>query len=253
MPQKEVLGNATYLEPAATSLEEGKCRSRQLGRNIMNSNQTVLEALAKEGVVMTEEALLREVKDGQTIPTLKTSARGMPPLDDLVIIARPALANGYSNGSLPVGLGTPGETNGTIALATKTEHPVPDGGGADEKPAYGIEGTRRGIRALAGRAMCSLGIHPAPWEYLRKGECNQLRDCQRCATAKMRVKHRRSWLYAGPKTCNQTKVCQRCGHSQGVRTKHEAWSESWSIGSNRDAHRCMRCGEVQSWSTDCGD
>ena len=219
----------------------------------MSSNQAVLEALAKEGVFTTEEALLRAVKDQQTIPAPGVNGTRMPPLGDLVVIARPAPPKGCSNGSLPVRLESLGETNGAIALERKTEHPVPGGGGVDERLPHGLEGERRGIRALAGRAMCCLGIHPAPWIYLHEDDCNQLRNCQRCATAKMRVKHRRNWVYAGPKTCRQTKVCQRCGHREGSRTNHEAWSEWSSTDTDTEARTCRRCGVVDSRSTDYGD
>ena len=210
----------------------------------MNANQNVLEALAKEGVVVTNEALLRAVEDGQTVPALGTSARGMRPLNDLVVIGRPPLAEVGLNGSLPLRLGTPGETNGTIAPETETEHPVLSIGRADVEPAQGTNGMWQRIRALAGRAICCLGIHPAPWVYLREGECNQLRDCWRCATATMRVKHRREWRYVRDKSCHQRQVCQRCYHEKGFTTNHEAWSESWSVGRDREAHRCKRCGEV---------
>ena len=224
----------------------------------MNSNQTVLKALAAEGVVVTEEDLLHAFEGGRRIPATEISSPNMSSLDDLVIIARPALAKGSPHGSLPVRLGTPGETYGTIAPETKTEHPVPGGGGADEELAHGIEGKRRGIRALAGRAMCCLGIHPAPWVYLREGECNQLRDCRRCATTRIRVKHRRGWQYLRSNFCQQTKVCQRCGHHQGFRTNHEAWSESWEVdrrwwAGEKRRHRCRRCGVVEEWTVNDGD
>ena len=215
----------------------------------MSSNQTVLEALAKEGVITTEEALLRAVKDQPTISAPGFSAPGMPPLEDLVVMARPPLADG----ALPVRLGTPRETAGTTRSETETEHPVSSSNGEGGEPAQGTNGIWRRMCALAGIGMCHFGIHPAPWEYLREGECNQLRDCQRCATTRMRVKHRRSWRYVGPETCIQTKVCQRCDHRESSRTNHEAWSKSWSVGGGEEAHRCKRCGEVETYSTDCGD
>ena len=219
----------------------------------MSSNQTVLEALAKEGVVTTEEALLRAVKDQQSISAPGFSAPGMPPLEDLVVMARPPLADGGLNGALQVRLGTPRETTWSTRPETETEHPVPSSDGEGGEPAHGITGTWRAICALAGRGMCWLGIHPAPWVYLHQSDCNQLRDCERCGATKLRVKHQPKWQYVGPKTCCQTKVCQRCDSRVDSRTHHEAWSESWSVGSDERAHKCKRCGVIESWSTGCGD
>ena len=215
----------------------------------MNSNQTVLEALAQEGVVMTEETLLRAVNDEQSILTQEPSAPGRPPLDDLVLMASPHLSEGRLDGSLPMQLVTLGETNGIAKPDMKTEHPVASSEGAYEEPAHGIIGTWRGICALAGRGMCRLGMHPAPWVYLQEGDCNQLRECGRCGATKMRIKHRRRWIYTVSGSCRQTRICQRCNSGEKSRTNHEAWGESYSAGSDTRAHRCKRCGEVESWST----
>ena len=215
----------------------------------MNSNQTVLQALAKEGVVMTEETLLRAVNDPQSLPSQGPSAPGRPLLDDLVLIASPHLTEGRLDGSLPMRLVPLGETNGTTKPETKTEHPMPSSWGAYEEPAHGIIATWRGICGLAGRGMCRLGIHPAPWVYLHEGGCSQMRDCERCGTTKMRVKHRRQWRYATEQSCAQLRECIRCHTTDKQRERHDAWGESYSIESERSAHRCNRCGKVESWST----
>ena len=144
-------------------------------------------------------------------------------------------------------------SNGSTKVEVKGENPVPASADPDTQPPRRVQVVWQGVCTLTGRGKCRIGIHPAPWVFLYEGACGQQRDCGRCSTTKTRVKHRRQWQYNGPKTCNQMKVCQRCDARVGSRTHHAMWSQSWSVGSDKEAHRCLRCGEVQTWSTDCGD
>ena len=101
--------------------------------------------------------------------------------------------------------------------------------------------------------LCRVGIHSGQWEYVAAGHCSQTRTCDRCGVTKVRTKHRRHWKYVGERTCEQIRICKRCDALSGNRTRHEDWSESWDVGGDRSAHRCLRCGHVDTWSTDCGD
>ena len=218
----------------------------------MSSNQAVLDALEKEGIVTTEEALLRAVED-QTMPTVEFNDHGMLYLDEVAVSARPPLAESDVKASIPVKYGIPQGPTPIIYGEIKTEGQLAGSGSESGEPAHGTQSVWQKISALPGKGLCFLGIHPAPWVYLRERECEQLRDCQRCTTARTRVKHRRNWIYAGPKTCVKNNVCQRCNHKKGSRTDHQAWSNPWSVGQNEEAHRCLRCEEVVTYNTDCGD
>ena len=213
----------------------------------MSANSTVLEVLASEGVPMTEGELLRQVQGQTSILDQGTTPPGRRTFSDLIPLEELPLRGKEILESVPVRAENPGDE--PISSEVTVRQPGPHNGDPNMGPAHGITGTWRTIYALPGRGMCCLGIHPASWVYLHQGDCNQLRDCERCGTTKLRVKHRRTWQYVRPKTCRQTKVCQRCDSSENSRINHEAWSESYSTGPDTRAHRCKRCGEVQSWST----
>ena len=210
----------------------------------MSANSTVLEVLASEGIPMTEGELLCAVQGQTSILDQGTTPPGRLTFSDLILLEE-------LHESVPVRVENPPDE--PMKSAVKVRQAGPHNGDPSMGPAHGITGTWRTFSALAGRGMCCLGVHPAPWVYLRQGDCNQLRDCERCGTTRMRVKHRRKWQYVGPKTCRQTKVCQRCDHREDFRNKHEAWSGAWNAGGDERAHRCLRCGVVESWSIDTSD
>ena len=101
--------------------------------------------------------------------------------------------------------------------------------------------------------LCTLGIHRGQWAFVAKGDCTQTRTCERCAATHTRTKHRHEWQYIRKGSCLQNRACVRCEAVRGQRTHHEEWGETYEVSSNRDAHRCLRCGHVDTWSTDCGD
>ncbi len=110
-----------------------------------------------------------------------------------------------------------------------------------------------GNRSRCGAILCGLGIHEGKWEYVTERECGQARVCRRCGNAKERIKHRFECRYVGKGSCRQVKVCGRCVASKDSRTRHAAWSDSWEVGQDRSAHRCKRCGEVETWDTGYSD
>ena len=129
-----------------------------------------------------------------------------------------------------------------------------------------IPGTAPALRATADVAMaasvsrpwyrkplCSLGIHRGPWGFVADGECTQTRTCERCETTHTRTKHRHQWHYRRAGSCKQDRACIRCGLVRSERTKHEEWGKSYEVSSERDGHRCERCGEVETWSTASDD
>ena len=105
--------------------------------------------------------------------------------------------------------------------------------------------------------VCRVGIHRGLWEYAAKRDCTQGRECARCGCVSVRSRHHREWQYLQDRSCLQIRNCERCNVPNGERTRHE-WSESWEIdpgrwGSDREAHRCLRCGEVEEWTVSDGD
>ncbi len=100
--------------------------------------------------------------------------------------------------------------------------------------------------------LCRVGIHRGQWEYVAEGQCTQIRICGRCGATKARTKHQRTWRYVKGGACEQVRICKRCEAVTGDRTKHEEWGASYTVGRNTDAHRCKRCGVVQTWDTSAG-
>ena len=102
--------------------------------------------------------------------------------------------------------------------------------------------------------LCRFGMHEGQWAYVAEGNCTQGRECGRCGVIQVRTKHQREWQYVGEHTCKEIRTCRRCNATNGERTIHEKWSESWDVGGDESAHRCLRCGTVETWSTvDYGD
>jgi ribosomal protein L40E len=207
----------------------------------MSSNQTVLEALAQEGIRITEEELLRVMERG---PCESTSHNGA--------VAYP---HGLRNGKTEEGrqqLTLEPNTNTTqlagsrpvaAHFAEATDQPAPLTG-------QGQDRTRVPWYAAV---LCRVAIHRGQWEYLAEGHCAQTRTCERCGTTKVRTKHQREWQYDRAVSCQQTRICRRCNALSGTRTRHEQWSESWNAGRDESAHRCLRCGIVETWSTASSD
>ena len=96
--------------------------------------------------------------------------------------------------------------------------------------------------------LCRLGMHEGLWAYVAEGNCTLGRECERCESVHVRTKHQREWRYVADAACGQLKVCKRCLAPNGSRTRHQAWSTEWDVGDER-AHRCLRCGVVEKWST----
>ncbi len=99
------------------------------------------------------------------------------------------------------------------------------------------------------KVLCRVGIHRGRWEYVAEGHCTQMRECLPCGATKVRTRHKREWRYTGESTCKQARVCGRCDASDKNRTRHEKWGKSYSVGQDTDAHRCERCGVVETWDT----
>lgn len=114
-----------------------------------------------------------------------------------------------------------------------------------------------GMRAVASlprvswylAVLCRLGIHEGPWEYLAENQCIQVRECRRCGADTARIKHKRAWSYVGNRTCDQTRFCTRCNAASGHRTRHQEWSDWWTVERYTDQHECLRCGVVKTRDT----
>ena len=96
--------------------------------------------------------------------------------------------------------------------------------------------------------LCRLGIHRGEWRYQRERDCTQWQVCERCGKTRVRTKHQNEWLYVRNGSCKQVKICRRCEAITGQRMRH-VWGETYSVNWSTDAHRCMRCGEVEKWDT----
>ena len=70
--------------------------------------------------------------------------------------------------------------------------------------------------------MCGVGIHQGQWNYTTEGWCTQTRKCQRCECTSVQTEH--AW-----------------GEESVIR------GESWWKG-DKQAHKCTRCGQVQTWT-----
>ena len=167
-----------------------------------------------------------------------------------------------------------------IAQKTITTRADVETGSPDSRPARGFMRVLRAAGTFVGKGLCRLGIHRGPWAYLEEDLCDQFRKCAICETYQLRIRHKRDWRFAGPSrceqlrscgrcdssdgtrirhnrewryagksTCNQKRVCMRCNDSDKNRTRHQIWGDSYSDGPNSQAHRCIRCGVVESWST----
>ena len=97
--------------------------------------------------------------------------------------------------------------------------------------------------------LCRLGVHGGPWAYVADGNCSEARECRRCGSVHARTRHQLDWRYRRELTCNQVRICTRCNAIDDERTRHEIWSEAWDAGRESEAHKCLRCGKVETWST----
>ena len=87
------------------------------------------------------------------------------------------------------------------------------------------------------KGLCRLSLHVGAWEFLNKGECSQLRECERCQALNIRTKHRPLWRYIGDRTCERNRVCSRCDAVGLQDFEHASWS---NIGEGME--KCDRCG-----------
>ena len=109
-------------------------------------------------------------------------------------------------------------------------------------------GRQRTPKSWLMAVLCRLGMHGGRWAYVAEGNCTQGRECGRCGSVYVRTKHQREWRYIRKCTCEQIRSCRRCNAANGERTRHEKWSESWDVGGDERAHRCLRCGVVEEWT-----
>ena len=144
--------------------------------------------------------------------------------------------------------------DGSVGLQVKKVVPTTldrhsgNGGPKGIIPAQG-KGTPRGLQQVLLTGLCRMGIHSGEWQYLTECACGQERECGRCGAIQARTRHRRQWRYVGDRGCGQTRVCIRCYFTDKFRDRHEGWSEEWDVGGSESAHRCLRCGAVETWST----
>lgn len=144
-------------------------------------------------------------------------------------------------------LGTHVETVPRIPTPEPEVDDVAADSATDTKPHWGF------MKRWARTALCVMDLHGGTWTFLTEGACNQNKTCDRCETLSTRTKHDHLWQYTHVGSCAQLKECVRCSQAYEKRTKHEGWGETYTIDSDTDAHRCTRCGEVDTWSTDTGD
>jgi hypothetical protein len=95
--------------------------------------------------------------------------------------------------------------------------------------------------------LCRIRCHRGQWSYLAEGDCKQMRVCQRCGKADMRIRHQRQWHYVREGDCFQDKTCLRCAETNNHRTRH-VWGTTYSTGWSQEAHQCERCGKVEEWT-----
>jgi len=203
----------------------------------MSANHTVLEALAKEGIRITEEELLREL---ERAPREFTSRNGA--------VAYPhGLRNGKTEeGPQQLTL----EPNTSTTQLAESRPVAPHFAQATDQPTpLSGQGQDRTRVTWYKAVLCRLGIHEGPWRYLAEGHCSQTRTCERCETTKVRTTHQREWRYTWQctwnLTCDQVKICRQCNATTGYRTRHK-WGESWYVGS-LGAHQCLRCEVLETW------
>ena len=140
-------------------------------------------------------------------------------------------------------------------------------GAMDEAPprAWGFPGATRRTPRVTRRGrqrtpkpwpmavLCRLGMHQGQWAFVAEGRCTQGRECGRCGSVHVRTKHQRQWRYIRDRACRQVRSCGRCNAPNGERTRHE-WGATYDVEarwwqSDKRAHRCLRCGAVEEWST----
>ena len=204
----------------------------------MSSNQSVLDALAQEGFPMTEERLVAAMEE------TRSNGNGAIPTQTKVRVAY-----NYSF--------SPTTTNGH----TKPINGHPHRGLAQPRPAVSASPRPSGAQLVTPRGrqrtpkpwlmevLCRLGMHGGQWAYVAEGNCSQGRECGRCGSVHLCAKHRREWGYKLEGSCLQIHFCARCADVNKRRTQHEKWGPTYSVDSETDAHNCIRCGEVNSWST----
>ena len=98
----------------------------------MSTNQTVIDALANEGVVVTEETLLQAMKDQRSDPASLSSAGewpilASPPLDEGVMTCPRPVKTGTLAGSHPA-------SKGSTNVVKKADNSVPVSADPDMQP-----------------------------------------------------------------------------------------------------------------------
>ena len=166
----------------------------------MSSNRSTLDALAQEGIPMTEEQLISEAQKIRSDPNS----------------AIPALAKGqraYNDSTSPTMTTVNAEpSNGRL-----------HGESAQLRPAVGVLPRASGeARLLVPRgrqrtpnprligALCLLGIHKGRWAFVADGDCTQGRECGRCGAVDVRTRHDYKWRYESAMSCTEHRACVRC-------------------------------------------
>jgi len=132
------------------------------------------------------------------------------------------------------------------ALLTK-EHPTELNPTSSLQDLDIIVGNGKKRIPLYAAVLCRIGIHQGKWVYLTISNCHQLKVCRYCRVTLGRIKHQREWQYVRKGACEQERVCRQCSEINGRRIKHD-WGPVYSVSWGRDAHKCARCGEVQTWA-----
>ena len=101
--------------------------------------------------------------------------------------------------------------------------------------------------------LCWLGMHQVQGVYVAEGNCTQVAECGRCGSVHVGIKHQREWRYIRERSCEQVNSCRRCNAANGEKATTHEWGETYDIHGRwwqfaREAHRCLRCGEVEEWT-----
>ena len=105
--------------------------------------------------------------------------------------------------------------------------------------------------------LCRLGMHQGQWAFVAEGRCTQGRECGRYGSVPVRTEHQREWRYVRARSCGMARECIRCHTTDKHGVRHE-WGKTYVVarrwwGGDKEAHRCLRCGEVEEWTVNDGD
>jgi hypothetical protein len=126
--------------------------------------------------------------------------------------------------------------------------PQPRTGPDDESVSPSNErGLRVALKDWFFAVRCRLAWHSRQWSFDAEGACAQSSTCANCGRDFTRTKHRREWTYLRDRDCAQERTCSRCNVVDKTRTHHEEWGPTYYPDEDTGAHKCVRCGEVETW------